>query len=58
MANTNNRQMMLMWGALLIVQYSNVLTADYSNDDSDNDVDDTPAYRAPIAYERKVGDGN
>ena len=40
--------MMLMWGVLLIAQYINI---HYSDDDSDNDVDDTPAYRAPIAYE-------
>ena len=55
MADT--RQMMLISGALLIVQYTNILAADYSDDDDDNDDYDitcAPIYRAPIAYERKA----
>ena len=53
MANNNdNVDVVLMWRALLIAQYTSVLGAE--SDDEDHDMyADTPSYRPPTAYDKK-----
>lgn len=54
MAN-NNDNVIVMLGAVLIAQYTSVLSAESDDSDEDYDIPDTPSssYRPPIAYEKR-----